>query len=222
MSEPIFAFGRIADPDARDLQHLIRDLPLAVAEPRAFRYWNADGWWGNQGSAPKCVGYASAHWLEDGPVTHPGPIPILHPDVIYREAQEIDPWAGTPHEGTTVRCAFKVLQRRGHVISYHWAFTLDDVVFAVLNHGPVVMGTSWYEGMSRPGPDHRLRIEGEFQGGHAWTINGVNVPDRVFRMKNSWGREWGKRGFALIGFDEIDQLLTDQGEACLAVEAPSA
>jgi len=121
-----------------------------------------------------------------------------------------------------VRAAFQVLKRRGLVISYHWAFKLEDVIETVLHRGPVVMGTSWYEGMSQPGPDHRLHIEGDLQGGHAWTINGVNVPERTFRMKNSWGREWGHRGFGYIGFDEIEQLLDDQGEACLAIEAPSA
>jgi hypothetical protein len=216
------AFGRLYHPDPQDHNFLARNRPLGVSEMRAYRYWNAEGWWGDQGSVPQCVAYASVHWLEDGPITHAGPVPIIQPQMLYDAAQAIDPWAGTPHEGTTVRAAAKILQRLGLIASYHWAFTLDDVVYTVLNHGPVIMGTDWYEGMSDPDAKGVLHATGANQGGHAWVINGVNVPARMFRMKNSWGRGWNRHGFGLIGFDDIKQLVENNGEACLAVEAKTA
>lgn len=216
------AFGRLYHPDPQDQNYLARALPQPMGGMRAYRYWNAEGWWGDQGSVPQCVAYASVHWLEDGPITHAGPVPIIQPQMLYDAAQAIDPWAGTPHEGTTVRAAAKTLQRLGLIKSYHWAFTLEDVVSTVLNHGPVIMGTNWYEGMSDPDAKGVLHATGQMIGGHAYVINGVNVPARMFRCKNSWSRSWNKRGFGFMPFDLVGKLIEDQGEACLAVEAATA
>lgn len=171
-----------------------------------------------------CVAYAWTHWLEDGPITHPGPVPMLEPEWLYIEAQARDPWRGTPHEGTTVRAAAQVLRSVGLIGGFRWAFKVDDLITTVLHYGPVVMGTNWYSSMNTPDGNNELQVNGEFQGGHAWVINGVNVPSQMFRMKNSWNRGWGRQGFALVSFENMQRLFDDDGgaEACLAIEAPSA
>jgi hypothetical protein len=217
MSGP--AFGRRFAPDERDRPYALATLVAQAPEPtRRWRYWNANGWWGDQGGAPHCVGYAWAHWLEDGPVTHRGPAPVADPARLYRMAQCIDEWPGEDYAGTSVRAGAKVLHAEGFIEAYLWAFDAATVIDALLTVGPVVVGTDWYGGMSDPEPDGRLRPDGPLQGGHAYLLDGVNLDTGRVRVKNSWGRDWGRRGFGWLDLDDLDRLIAAQGEACLAVE----
>jgi hypothetical protein len=210
--------GRLPAPDPRDRAYsmltLIAETPPT---PRRFRYWNASGWWGDQGWEPQCVGYAWTHWLEDGPVTHPGPVPLVSPAWLYGSAQKVDEWEGEGYAGTSVRAGAKVLHDLGYIDAYLWAFDVDTVVEALLTIGPVVVGTDWYESMFRP-EKGQLYIDGRVVGGHAYVLNGVNTDSRRIRVKNSWGRGWGVRGHAWVTIDDMGRLIEDAGEACLAIE----
>jgi hypothetical protein len=200
------------------MNYPMRELLPRALSTRTDRYWNDEGFWGNQGSAPKCVGYSLAHLIEDGPVTHTGIAPIVQPDLIYAQAQLIDEWPGTNYDGTSVRAGAEWLVKAGIFSSYHWAFTLQDIVQAVLELGPVEMGTNWYESMFYPNAAGVIRIGGDIAGGHAYVINGVNTKTRMFRIKNSWGRNWGVKGRAYMSFAEIERLLGEYGEACIPKE----
>jgi aminopeptidase C len=59
---------------------------------------------------------------------------------------------------------------------------------------------------------------GNVIGGHAYVLNGVNVETGLIRGKNSWGREWGRRGAFSMRISDFDTLLQAQGEACIATE----
>ena len=104
--------------------------------------------------------------------------------------------------------------------SYHWATNADQVVRALLEVGPVFVGTLWYAGMMKTRNGY-IRPTGRKLGGHAYELNGVNTKLDYFRVKNSWGRDWGVKGRAKIKIDDFDKLLKDDGEACLAVELPN-
>ena len=131
-------FGRIHAPDPRDASYPMRALLPAVPSTRTQRYWSATGWWGDQKDTPECVAYAWLHWLEDGPVPQrSAPPPIILPDVLYHDAQDRDEFPGTNYDGTSVRGAVKALVARGFVKNYHWAQTLEDIVQALLEVGPV-------------------------------------------------------------------------------------
>ena len=182
------------------------------------KYWSDSVWFGNQGNTPQCVGYAWAHWIEDGPITHSGPAPIIPPDLIYREAQKIDEWPGENYDGTSVRAGAKYLRNTGKISSYLWAFDLNTLVNTVLNVGPVVVGTNWYYGMFYPNINGLIKISGYLAGGHAYVINGVDTVNKLFRIKNSWGRTWGKNGYAYITFNDMARLIRENGEVCLAIE----
>lgn len=42
--------------------------------------------------------------------------------------------------------------------------------------------------------------------GHAALIVGYDLDSRLFMLKNSWGEQWGNKGYGTIPFDYIDQM----------------
>jgi hypothetical protein len=183
-----------------------------------FKYWDSDGWWGNQRNLPHCVGYSWAHWVEDGPVGHDGTPPIISPVTIYNQAQKIDEWPGENYNGTSVRAGAKYLQSQNVIKSYYWAYDLNTLIKSVFELGPVVVGTYWYSGMFYPDSNGIIRVTGGIVGGHAYLINGVDKEKKLFRIKNSWGQTWGKQGHAFISFNDMSRLISMNGEVCLAIE----
>jgi hypothetical protein len=211
------ALGRLYAPDARDGNFPVAPR-LAVAPPtRTYRAWSDNGWWGDQGAKPECVVYAFDHLLADAPVTHT-PKPRIVPDEFYAACQAIDPWAGTPHDGTDPHAACKVLQDRGLISEYRWATDVATIVQALLTTGPVAMGTNWYTSMFTPDAQGFVTISGIVEGGHEWVINGINTKTGVARAKNSWGRHWGKSGHFYLRLDTLGRLLSEQGDACVVFE----
>ncbi len=210
--------GRLPSSDEKDHKFLLADRMPKKIITRTSRYWNANGWWGNQENQPHCVGFAWAHWVEDGPVTHKGLAPIANPSNIYYEAQTIDEWPGENYDGTSVRAGAKILQKQGLISEYRWAWELQTLIDSVLELGPVVVGTNWYEGMFYPDSLAFIKVTGRIAGGHAYVINGVNTKKKFFRIKNSWGREWGKKGHAFISFDDMSKLILEDGEVCIGFE----
>jgi len=86
-----------------------------------------------------------------------------------------------------------------------------------------VVGTSWLYDMFFPKWDSKLgkfliRASGNLAGGHAYLLDGVNTQQGLVRIKNSWGRDWGHEGFAYMPLPDLEMLIADGGEACLAVE----
>ena len=227
--------GRHYSPDTRDANFPMRTLLPARAFTGVKRWWDS-GAWLDQGQTGTCVGHGWAHWFEDSPVN---PLGTVDPFGIYRDACLIDEWEDNDDQdlfwGTSVRAGAEVLKTRDGISSYYWAEPvnddggLQDVIDAVGYKGPVVMGTNWYPMMEVPiyklWPDGLVRktlllggIDQQPVGGHCYVLNGVDVPNRLFRMKNSWGRGWGSNGRAVISFGNVRRLLKEDGEACIALQ----
>lgn len=218
--------GRRYAPDPRDRNYRLRAVAPIVAQPptRTYRYWysrfNIDQ------TGPTCVANTWAHKLGDSPRTWT--LPALDRLVtanyvsptsgergfrgfLYDEAQAIDEWGDTPPEGgTSVRAGAKVVQRLGLISNYWWAYSVDEVVRAVLEISPVAMGSLWYEGMF-VAAGQELKTTGPVVGGHAYLLDGVNTTKRRVRVQ-TWGDHFW------LSFDSLDSLLMDWGEAAVALE----
>lgn len=220
-----FGLGRIHVEDSRDQDFLMSDALPAESSDRTYKYWWPSGWWGNQGTQPHCVAFAWMHYLEDGPITHFYEMndedyekPLYKTSSVYHEAQRKDRWPGENYAGTSVRAGAKVLASKGVIKEYRWAWDVETVVQALLETGPVVVGTRWYRDMFYPDDEGKIKVGGSVAGGHAYLLNGVNTEKGIIRLKNSWGRGWGKKGYAYISIEDMDRLIKENGEACIALE----
>ena len=138
---------------------------------------------------------------------------------VYTFAKTIDEYEGVDYDGTSVLAGAKSMQTFSLVKEYRWAFSIQDVVDAVISKGPVVLGIPWYEGMYEA-PGGVLKVSGKNVGGHCILAVGYNVkPDGkdTVILQNSWGKDWGKDGLAEIEVSELEKLLAE-GEACVPIK----
>jgi len=205
MSERVIISGRRFIADDRDYV-----LSHCKSSTRSRRFWFSR-WFGDQGLNPSCVGYAWSHWLECSPICQ-----FMNPEGIYTTAKFYDEWQGEDYKGTSVRAGAKVLHKLGFIPNYVWIKEIGQLMNFILNYGPVVMGTDWYEGMCEPTRKGIIRVSGESIGGHAYILDGYKPG--WFRLKNSWNRTWGNKGRAWIHQDDIYTLMQRDGEACAATE----
>lgn len=215
--------------DPRSLDYPIRSVIPSTVEEKPKRW--TTGAVLDQGSEGACVGFG---WTAD---LLASPKPFRTDDAtggryaldVYRRAQLIDEWEGEQYSGTSVLAGAKTVQERGHIGSYRWAFGVEDVKNAVLTVGPVVIGIPWYESMYETRDSGLVEVGGAIVGGHCITITGyhpgmrINGEDwnaryKVFRWRNSWGQAYGVGGDGLIRYEDLRDLLADQGEACVPVD----
>jgi hypothetical protein len=178
----------------------------------------------DQGREGACVGFAWAHELAARPVSVPNLTNAFAREQIYWKAQVIDEWEGGSYpgaspvyEGTSVLAGAKVMQGAGHFREYRWAKDVPDLAAAIGYAGPAVLGINWWTGMYDPDFAGYLHPTGSIAGGHAILCYSVNVKGRFFRVWNSWGADWGDGGTARISWDDMGQLLAENGEACIPV-----
>jgi len=209
--------GRLpSPPDARDyrMSDAVRELEK-VSAPRPVKRWKSSKVL-DQGETPHCVGFAWAGWGISAPIEDPWCDLTGHD--IYKACKVLD---GEPdmQNGSTVRTGAKVLIARKRIKTYFFAQDVDEALDFVARFGPVVFGTIWTEGMSKPSSvGHVIRVIGKVLGGHAYDV--VGVDSKYALIKQSWGTGWlhSDSGYARILITDLKAAFRESGEACAATE----
>lgn len=82
---------------------------------------------------------------------------------------------------------------------------INAIINVLQTNKPVIIGmniTPSFENVGNDGywqPD----INEKISGGHAMCIIGFNKMEKTFEIMNSWGIEWGNKGFFKISFDDF-------------------
>jgi hypothetical protein len=74
------------------------------------------------------------------------------------------------------------------------------------HHGPLIAGVKVYQRWRRAPTEHngRVAVPADMEilfGGHAICIVGYNDAQRCFAFKNSWGTDWGDKGYGHLPYD---------------------
>ena len=156
---------------------------------------------------------------------------------IYYKSKEIDPWPN--QEGTSIRDALKQLCKLGVPPEKGWLYNdiikgkpevwaksiarwgkgqeyyrinnLNELLTALTNVGPVVIGILCFEEIMNPqkGLVKYPINPNRCYGGHAITCVGFSKKTKLIKFKNSWSRNWGDNGYGYLPFKYIENYMID-------------
>lgn len=214
--------GRHVVHDSRSLRYLAprRDPATLTSRSHSIAVPIMD-----QGSVGSCTGHAgtallggTAYWLAGRDAIGPGD-PHVFAENLYGDATLIDPWTGswrpddTGSDGLSIA---KVLKARGLISGYQHATSLEAVLTALAQR-PVIVGTSWYEGMYDTSWEGEINVAGQTLGGHEYCLDEIDVERQRVWMRNSWGGGYGLLGRAWMSWDALRRLLADYGDCTVMI-----
>jgi hypothetical protein len=227
--------GRRPERDPKRDVHDQRYPFRAAASSRKERFWPRDGAWLDQDGYGTCVAFALSHRMADKPIYQER----AHPDAfdpteswafeLYRAATGDD----SMQEGTWADIVAAELKRRGLIERYEWIHTPEDMVFALLERGPVAIGIPWFNSMfdTYTGQDGRqwidVRPSSGLAGGHEVELPAIRLEPSEGRpwwrpfyvVKNSWGRWFGDDGVARLWTEDAHRLVFESwGDAIWLAE----
>jgi hypothetical protein len=182
----------------------------------------------DQGALGSCTGHAGTAAIASDPFWRAAEPPLtaagdphLYAVGLYSAATKFDPWPGeyepedTGSDGLSIA---KVLHARGLISGYMHATSLAAALTALAER-VVMVGSSWLNGMFEPGSDGHLRVAGPSAGGHEYALDELDVERQRVWIRNSWGEAWGVAGRAWVSWQELGQLLADDGDCTVLVPA---
>jgi hypothetical protein len=163
----------------------------------------------------------------------------VSPRMFYDMARRYDEWPGENYSGSSARGAMKGWHKHGVCTEAVWPYALkrggaqgltqarvDDALHRPLgaylrvNHKDLVamhaalaeVGVLYATSMVHAGWDDvgsngLITPKQTPEGGHAFAI--VAYDAEGFWIQNSWGSDWGRKGFARIGYDDWLRHATD-------------
>jgi len=158
-------------------------------------------------------------------------IPVS-PRMFYENAKRYDEWPGEDYSGSSARGAMKGWHKHGVCAEKDWPYKLakkdpqgmtdartsaarrrplgayfrvnhKDLIAmhaAIAEVGVLYATASVHEGWNDVGADGLIRQSPSITGGHAFAI--VAYDAEGFWIQNSWGADWGRKGFCHISYDD--------------------
>lgn len=215
--------GRVPHFDERSRAFGVRTLFTPTPAVRRKRIWTPRSEPLDQGQEGECVAFSLSSELAATPWRYQ--VSNESARGLFQAIRSTDQAMGNYFpEGASVLAGAKTCQAQGTIVSYRWAFGIDDVIETLLRRGPVVLGIDWFEAMYDTEDGGLVRVAGAHVGGHAIMANGFWPAHPQFgdvvTWVNTWGADYGIGGLGLIKVADLKWLLHDRhGEACILVDA---
>jgi hypothetical protein len=200
-------------PDARDEsftpQRLDAMLEMGMAVPVE---WQPDAPPLNQNGYPECVAFGTLGLLNTDDERHNNP---GFKNADARRFFKTIPGAGP--DGALVREGLKAAKAQGLIEAYALLRTEKEIDDWLKGHGPVLLGTRWSEAMCKPTDDLVIVDTVNVDSGHCYFTHGCDTD--YYSDTQSWGEDWGDRGYFRMRRCDANLLQNAGGEAW-AVVAP--
>lgn len=218
--------GRHVTHDPRSRQYA---LPEA-ARPTSVIAWPRKGPVLDQGQVGSCTANAALGLLMTQPFstgqtwTETDALALYHEETVLDESEIPGVYPPTD-TGSSGLYAMQALRKRGLVVDYLHAFSLDAALAALVT-GPIAVGSVWLQSMFTPDSSGLIKVDrrSRVAGGHEYVVDGFDPARDAVRMTNSWGPGWSVNGQAWIMTDDFDWLLSQQGDVVqptVSVPAPT-
>lgn len=99
----------------------------------------------------------------------------------------------------------KNLAYENRISTYYKIRSIDEVKYAVVNHGPVAAGMRWYDGATSSDSGVLKYDKHKKWSGHAVLIVGYDEQNLI--VQNSWGTLWGMNGTFKLTYDQFNELV---------------
>jgi len=116
------------------------------------------------------------------------------------------PYSGTDNNCSNASCPYWQSDTDA-IKAWHWVSldspTVTALKTALVNYGPLVTTMNVYADFFTYAGGVYSYATGAYQGGHAVSIIGYDDSSQCFIVKNSWGTDWGEKGFFRIAYSEV-------------------
>lgn len=212
------ALGRLVEHDERSKMY-----QAAQAPAQRSVLWGHHAPVLDQGQLGSCTGNATAQLINTDAFSAARKAGYLNEQdalKIYELGTQLDNQPGTypPDDtGSSGIAVAKAGVRLGYFTGYKHAFGFSHFCAAVQLQ-PVIVGTTWHNGMFKPNAKGFVKPSGAVAGGHEYLCLGISYETKTLTFLNSWSAGWGPLGGRfLMSFTDFTKLLADQGDVTAPV-----
>jgi hypothetical protein len=174
----------------------------------------------NQGDIGSCTANALCGALDTSPDDSGGHVYDENQAIQLYELEtklEGEPYPPNDPGGSGLMVC-KAAKQLGWISSYQHAFGIQHALLA-LTLRPVITGISWYTSFDTPDPNGLVQIApgATVRGGHEVVAVGIDAPNQLVWLWNSWGTQFGVGGRFCMSFDTWATLLSQQGDVTVPI-----